>query len=316
MDAWIRNIKVELTSTKLKKKFTFGQEFFQGRMDLNLDITVNKYMSSLKDQAIVKIDNLTQGEIVQIIMGEFYNVDIYCGYKESGLSKIFSGGVFYISNQLNSDRTSTAILICTSHLVARYGQSRLNLTLNSGINLYSAISFILRRAGAANSNVSTQLKKEFLDNVTTVNQTATSWLDELCSNNTNLIQNTDAIFDSTFSIFDAARSNNRVIKLTPENILLTGGYPRMTTGGNLTLTILPSFAFMCGDVINIDNSIIDISVSSRDEVMQNYGAYLSQKGNYMIYEMSYHICNRSSDYTLQLKCKNRDRIAAYIGESS
>ena len=314
MDAWVRNIKVELTSSKLKKSFSFGQEFLEGRMDLNLDITVNKYMSSLKDQAIVEISNLTQSEIVQIIMGEFFNIDIYCGYKTSGLNKIFSGGVFYISNRLNADRTNTTIIICTSNLVAKYGQSRLNLTLNSGINLYSAVNFILRRAGAPNSNVSTQLKKKFLDEVTTVNQTATSWLDTLCSNNTNLIQNSDSIFDSTFSIFDAAKSNNRVIKLTPENILLTGGYPRMTQGGNLQLTLLPSFSFMCGDVINIDNSIIDISVSSRDEVLQNYGAYLSQTGNYMIYEMQYHICNRSSDYTLMLKCKNRDRIAAYIGE--
>lgn len=311
MDAWIRDVYITLTSTKLKKQFTFGKAK-TNETDLRINAKISKYMSSLKDEAIIEIDNLTQNEIVQIIMGEFYYVDVYCGYKTSLANKIFSGGLFYISNKLNSDRTNTTILICTSNLVARYGQSRLNLTLNSGINMYSAINFICRRAGMPNSNVSTQFKKQFLDEVMNVNSTATSWLDLLCNNNQSYIQNADSILDQTFSIFDANKSNSRIIKLTPENILLTNGYPRLTNDG-LTLTLLPTFNFMCGDTIEIDNSIIDISISNRDEVSKNYAAYFSQKGQYMIYEIHYTLCNRDSNYTLQLKCKNRDRISAYIG---
>lgn len=312
MEAWMRALTVTLTSTKLKKQFTFGANYVNNRPDLNIDVTVNKYMSSLKDHAIVRIDNLTYNEITQIVMGEFFDIDIWTGYRNASINKIFSGGVFYISNQLNANKTHTAIIICTSKMVAKFGQSRLNLTLNSGINMYSAINFICRRAGMPNANISTQFKKQFLDEVMNVNDTATSWLDKLCSENTNFIQNADAITGQTFSIFDAAKSNSRVIKLTPGNILLTGGYPRLTTDG-LKLTLLPSFAFMCGDVIQIDNSIIDISVTSKSEVSKNYAAYFSQKGQYMIYEMNYHLCNRDSDFTLTLLCKNRDRISAYVG---
>lgn len=312
MEAWMRALTITLTSTKLRKQFTFGANYAKNKPDLNIDVSVNKYMSSLKDQAIIRIDNLTYNEMTQIIMGEFFDVDIWTGYRNAAVNKIFSGGVFYISNQLNSDRTHTAIIICTSKMVAKFGQSRLNLTLNSGINIYSAINFICRRAGMPNSNISTQFKKQFLDEVMNVNDTATSWLDKLCNNNKTYIQNADAITGQTFSIFDAAKSNSRVIKLRPENILLSGGYPRLTSEG-LKLTLLPTFNFMCGDTIQIDNSIIDVSVGSKDEVSKNYPAYFSQKGQYMIYEMQYHLCNRSSAFTLQLKCKNRDRISAYVG---
>lgn len=312
MEAWMRALTITLTSIKLKKQFTFGANYAKNKPDLNIDVSLNKYMSSLKDQAVIRIDNLTYNEMTQIIMGEFFDVDIWCGYRNAAVNKIFSGGVFYISNQLNPNKTHTAIIICTSKMVAKFGQSRLNLTLNSGINIYSAINFICGRAGMPNANISTQFKKQFLDEVMNVNDTSTSWLDKLCNSNKTYIQNADAITGQTFSIFDAAKSNSRVIKLTPENILLTGGYPRLTSEG-LKLTLLPTFNFMCGDTIQIDNSIIDVSVGSKDEVSKNYPAYFSQKGQYMIYEMNYHLCNRNSAFTLQLKCKNRDRISAYVG---
>lgn len=312
MEAWMRVLTVNLTSSKLKKQMTFGANHTKGQMDLSIDVRISKYMSSLKDEAIVKISNLTQSEVTQIITGEFYDVDIFCGYRNANIAKIFSGGIFYITNQLNADRTNTVIMICTSRLVAKYGQNRINLTLNSGINLYSAIKFICRRAGIQDSNVSTQLKKDFINEVMSVNDSASSWLDLLANQNTQLITNSDSIFNQTFSIFDAAKSNNRCIKLNPDVIIVTGGFPRLTNNG-LNITILPTFAFMCGDTIQIDNSIIDVSVSEKRDVSKNYGAYFSKYGQYMIFEMVYHLQNRGSEFTLQLNCKSRDRISAYVG---
>ena len=310
MKAWIRDLYIELTSSKIKKKMSFGRQTNSNLTDFSIRVNCHKYMSSLKDEAIVEIDNLTYSEIVQIIQGEFYNIDIYCGYKSSGANKIFSGGVFYISNRLNSDRTQTTILICTSKMVARYGQQRLNLTLNSGINMYSAINFVCRRAGMPNAHISTQFKKQFLDEITNVDTTVSQWLDKLCNDNDTYIQNADSILDQTFSIFDAAKSNNRIIKLTADNILLTSGYPRLTRTG-LTLTLLPTFNFMCGDTIQLPNEIIDISVDNRNDVAYNPGAQLNDKGQYMIYEMEYQLENRGQQFSLRLKCKNRARITSY-----
>lgn len=311
--AWKRVLTVILTSRKLKKSFTFGANYLQGKDDLSIKATVKKYMSSLKDTAIIEIDNLTYSETTQIVMGEFYDVQIWCGYQKGNINKIFDGGVLYISNRLNSDKTNTIVILCASNIVAKYGQSRINLTLNSGINLYSAIEFICRRAGVPNSNVSTQFKKVFLEEVMNVNDTAGSWLDKLCNVNETYITNSDSIMQNTFSIFDSALSNSRVIKLKNSDILLTGGYPRLTSDG-LSLSMLPTFNFMCGDIIKIDNSILDISITSREEISKNYAAYFSQKGEYMITEMTYVLKNRAQTFNLELSCKNRDRITAYIGE--
>lgn len=312
MEAWMRVLTINLRSNKLKKQFTFGANHTLGQEDLNIDVTISKSMNTLKDEAIVKIDNLTQSEITQLIMGEFYDVSIFAGYRNGNVNKIFDGGVYYISNKLNADKSSTCIIICTSKLVAKYGQSRINLTLNSGINLYSAIKFICRRGGVPDSNVSTQLKKDFIDKVITVNADTANWLDKLVSQNNQLIVNSDSILGNSFSIFDAAKSNNRVIRLNPENIILTGGYPRLTNEG-LNLTILPTFNFMCGDTIQIDNAIVDVSVSNKSQVSKNYGAFFSQYGQYMVFEIKYHLQNRGSDFTLEMLCKSRDRISNYIG---
>ena len=310
MKAWMRAIKIVFRSSKLKKQFVYGTSD-NDNDELNISCSVYKYMSALKDTATIKIKNLTYNEITQLIIGEFYDVEIWCGYRKGNVNKIFTGGVLYISNKLEGN-TNTAIILCASNLVAKYGQKRLNLTLNSGINLYSAINFICKRAGITNSNVSTQFKKQFLDNIMTVNDTTGSWLDKLCSNNSSYIMNSDGITNATLSIFDSAKSNSRVIKLKNSDIQLTNGYPRLTSEG-LSLTLLPTFNFMCGDTIEIDNSIIDISVSNQSEISKNYGGYFSQKGQYMIYEMVYVLQNRGAVFTLEMKCKNRDRISAYVG---
>lgn len=312
MKAWKRVLFVTLKSRKLKKSFTFGSNDLYGKDDLSISCSIYKYMSALKDNATIKIDNLTPYQIIQLIKGEFYEIEIWAGYQKGNINKVFSGEVLYISNQQNSNRTNTVVILAASKLVARYGQNRLNLTLNSGINLYSAINFICRRAGMSNSNISTQFKKEFLKEVITLNGTADSWLDKLCSNNSSYIINSDSITEQTFSMFDSAKSNGRVIKIDSSNILLNE-IPRLTNDG-LEFKILPTFNFICGDTIQIDNSVIDISITNRSQISKNYGAYLSSKGQYMIYEMQYVLQNRGEVFNLQLNCKNRDRISAYVGK--
>ena len=310
--AWMRVLNVIFTSRKLKKSFSFGSNYLNRKDDLGISCKISKYMSALKDTATITISNLTYNEITQLVMGEFYDVEIWAGYQKGNVNKVFSGGVLYISNQLNSDKTHKAIILCASQLVARFGQSRLNLSLNSGINMYSAIEFICRRAGIRDSNVSTQFKKQFLKEVLTVNDSPASWIDRICQSNKSYITNSDSILEHTFSIFDANLSNGRIIKLKNSDILLTGGYPRLTSQG-LNLSLLPTFNFICGDTIEIDNSIIDISITTNNEVTENKAAYFNQLGLYMIMEMEYNLNNRSQTFDLKLKCKNRDFVSNYVG---
>ena len=317
MEAWMRIITIRLTSDKFKKEIVFTNDpKINKNESLKMQCSIYKYMSTLKDSATIKLTNLTPAEVIQLIDGEYYNIEIWAGYRSSSVNKIFDGGVLWMSNQLNStDRTTTLVILAASQLIAKYGQKRLNLTLNSGINLYSAIKFICKASGIPNSNVSTQLKKKFIDQLFTVNNNAASVIDKICQNNDSIISNSDSILEQNFSIFDAALSNHRVIKIDNRQIVLMGGYPRLTNEG-LTLTLFPTFNFVCGDTIQIDNSILDISVTNRNEISKNYAAYFNEKGTYMITEMHYELNNRSNNFILNLTCKNRDAISKLAGVKS
>lgn len=309
MIAWMRRLEVTLTSTKMKKKMTFGANASD---DLYIEVVGHKYMSTLKDECVVKIKNLTMSEVVQIIQGEFYDVDIKAGYKSSSIMSIFNGSVLYISNSIDDRKSNTIIILCASKMIAKYGQTRLNLTLNSGLNLFSAINFICKRAGIPNTNVSTEFKKKFLQDVELVNSSAADWINNLCSNNSSYISNSDDITQGIVSIFDSDKSNRRVITLRNDNMILQQ-YPQMTNDG-MTLVVMPTFNFMCGDVVIIDNSLIQIPVENKDEISKNYGYYLDKDGAYMIYQMSYTLQNRGPSFNLSMLCKSRSLISKLAGK--
>ena len=315
--AWMRVLRVTLTTKSPgqngKNKQLVIEEDANG-VGLAMSISGNKYMSTLKDNCTVKISNLTYVEIVRIITGQFYNVKIECGYKSSSVQTIFEGGVMYISNLRESVDTNTVTILCASHLVATYGQRRINLSFNSGINLYSAINFVCKVGGVPNPNISTQFKKQFLQEISNAhNQTAAEWIAGQTNKNGSYISSSDCIGNSFMTMFDASKSNARVIKLNSDTLLLTNGFPRMTADG-LVFSVMPTFAFQCGDTIVMDNSLIQISVTSQNEATKNLGGLLDENGQYMIYEIHYELENRGQNFYLEISAKTRSKISAYLGK--
>lgn len=310
--AWMRILEVHLTSKTLKRTRTYGSNENE---NFNISISGYKYMSTLKDECVIKIDNLSYADVITIMQGEYYDVEVKAGYKSTGAMTIFKGGVLYISNALNPDRTNTVIILCGSELVAKYGQSRLNLSLQSGINMYSAINFVCKRAGIQNSNISSQFKKKFLHDVVNCNDTAANWINKLTESNESYITNSDGTLGSAVSIFDAANSTKRILVLKNDYINLSSGYPQLNSSG-LSLSILPTFSFTCGDIIEIDNSLISLPVESKEEIVQNYGYYLDKEGQYMIFQISYQLENRGSAFSMNLLCKSRSLISNFMGVSS
>lgn len=310
MKAWIRHLQINLTSSTLKKTMEFGINYLSDKDDLSIDVQMYKYLSTLKDTATIQITNLTLAEVIQIIDGKYYDVEIKCGYKSGNITTVYSGSVLYISNETNNRNSNTIIILCASKLVAKYGQTRLNLNLNSSTNIFAAINYVCRRAGIQNTNVSTQFKKQFLNSVGVENTNVATWLDNMCSNNSSFIVNSDASNTSILSIFDAAKSNNRVIILRDDNIILQN-YPRLTTEG-VTIDVMPTFNFMPGDVIKIDNSIIQIPVRNKSEISKNYGYFLDKDGYYMVFEVRGNFQNRGSNFNLQLLCKSRSLLSSYL----
>lgn len=315
--AWMRVLRISLTTKSpgqngKNKQLVFEEN--ESGVGLAISVDGNKFMSTLKDNCTVKISNLTYVEIVQIITGQFYNIKIECGYKSSGVQTIFEGGVMYISNLRESVDTNTVTILCASHLVASYGQRRINLSFNSGINMYSAINFVCKVGGVPNPNISTQFKKQFLEGIENAhNQTAAEWVNDQTTKRGSCISSSDCIGNSFMTLFDANKSNARVIKLNEDTLLLTNGFPRMTADG-LVFSVMPTFAFQCGDTIVMDNSLIQINVTSQSEATKNLGGLLDENGQYMIYEMHYQLENRGQNFFLEIYAKTRSRISAYLAK--
>lgn len=317
--AWMRVLRITLTTKSPGQGGKNRQMVIEDNGDgigLAISVTGNKYMSTLKDCCTVKIANLTYAEIIQIISGQFYNIKIECGYKSSGVYTIFDGGVMYVSNLRESVDTNIVTILCASHLVSTWGQKRLNLSFNSGINLYSAINFVCKTGAVQNPNISTQFKKQFFNAIeNTNNKTAAEWINEQTIKKGSYITSSDCVGNSFLTMFDAAKSNARVIKLDNETLILTGGFPKLTTEG-LIFSAMPTFAFQCGDVIEMDNSLIQLNINSQQTATKNLGGLLDENGQYMIYEIYYALENRGNNFYLEISAKTRSKISAYLAKES
>src|SRR5690606_4765979 len=136
------------------------------------------------------------------------------------------GKVLYISQERESRETTIAHVICVSKLVGLY-KSKLNLTLNSGINMYAALDFVLKRGGVRDSNISEEFKRKFITDITSFKGTPSSILDMFSTNSSSYAVQVDASEGSIVSIWDMKRTDTRVIEITPESGLLINGYPTL-----------------------------------------------------------------------------------------
>lgn len=311
LKAWLRDLQVILSSSLTKKQLIFGQEWKKGKDDLAISVEGVKYLSSMKDSFTIKISNLTYKEVIQLIKGQYYGIEIKAGYRSKGAETIFKGSVIYISYNKESVTTNTVIILAGSNLVAKYGQSRMNLGLNSGINMYSALNFICKRAGISNANIDNEFKNRIIRDVASVQGTINSWLDSFCSSN-NFIVSADSTYKNDVSIINPYRTNNRVINLDSNKVVLVSGYPKLNVDG-LSMTLLPTFNFMPADVIVIDNSLIDTSASTASSKEFNKAMYLDEDGKYLITQISYSLENRDSQYSISIIAKARSLFSKFAG---
>lgn len=313
MKAWLRKIEIFLTSTLYKKQMKLSTE----RDELEVEVSGYKYLSSLKDTFVIKVYNLTYKEMVTINSGKFEGIEIKCGYETTGSKTFFKGQLLYMSNSFGDRTTNIVYMICCSKLLGLYN-SRLNLSLNSGINMYAALKFICERAGIKNSNVSEEFKTKTINEVTKANGTCASILDVLTSSSAGYYAQSDASYSSTVNLGDLRKRAARVIRITENNLILTNGYPKLTSDG-LNLTVLPTFNFMPGDVIEIPNYLLDMSLTSKQEVISNpnIGLFVDNSegvyGQYVIVQLSYHLTNRNSSFTIQIDAKSRSLFQNITG---
>ena len=89
LKAWIRLLSVKFSNGK--HSITYGNKFLEGKNDVSIHVTGSKFMSSLKDSCKIVIDNLPYSEIINLIDGKYFDVEVSAGYKSLGERVIFSG---------------------------------------------------------------------------------------------------------------------------------------------------------------------------------------------------------------------------------
>lgn len=309
LKAWMRDLQVILSSSSLKNSVSFGKEWQKGKEDIAIDIDGTKYMSSMKDSFTVRLSNLSYAEVVRLIMGQYYDIEIKAGYRSRGAETIFKGAVIYMSYEKQSATDNTLIILAGSKLVAKYGQSRMNLSLKSGINMQAALKFICKRAGIQNSNVDKSLKERVIRTAFSSQSTINETIDVFASSNSFII-NSDSSYGNDITVINPYKSNSRVIELNSDKIVLVNGYPKLNSDG-LSMTLLPTFNFMPIDTIVIDNSIIDISTESTSNL--NNSMFLDADGKYMITQLSYKLQNREESFYVNLIAKSRSLFSKASG---
>lgn len=323
MFAWLRQIELTFTSTKHYRKMIIA-DYADGKNTLNISITGSKCLSVFKDEFTIEISNLTPLQILQLIDGQFYDIEIKIGYKSlGGLQTIFKGGITYISNNLGDGKTNTIIILCNSKFISTYGRTRLNYCLNSGINMYTAIQFLLRKSGITEMGIDPSFKDKILTETVNANSTTANWLDNFLTSN-QYVANVDYSTNNVINIWDIFGKNVKSVRFTKDKILLNGGYPQLTSQG-LELNVLPTFNVSPGNIIEIDNSLINITVSSLDELANSLGIYLDTStnvkdvvvgntyGQYVIYEMQYNLQNRGSDFSIKIIAKAKSLVKKITG---
>lgn len=306
---WIRILLVKFTSRKTQKVITFGEtEDENGNSvdPLTIRITGHKYMSALSDSFTIEIENLTWAEIIELVRKEYLDVEIIAGYKNTGVRTIFKGGVLYFSNDLGDRKTTKLIAICGSEIASRFSSSYINLSLKSGINMYSAIKFICDRGGVPNSNISKSLKNRQLQSIFAQNSGVATWSDYFAKSQKSLIVNTDGSSGSQINVFDIALDGPRyTFPISADNMTLIGDYPKLTSAG-VSFDTLPTIGIRPGDAVRLDNSLINLARSSIDSGDYALGYYLDEDMTYLVFELNYNLCNRDGEFSIGVQAMSRN----------
>lgn len=297
MKAWMRDVMVILYSPNDKTKgYTFGTDF-------DISISGLLKMGAKGDSFTIRIKNLAYSMIVDLITNQYFNVEIRAGYKTNGMRTIFRGGVLYIWNEIDTDKTSTCTILCGSYLAARFSQSRINLSFTNGINVYNAVKYMLNQIGAKHSAIDSSLREQVFTDIVNINSTASSWLDQILNANSSFVSSTDSANGSIFDLYDVHRTHGKLFKLKSTDIILTRGRPTITTNGT-DLQLLPTFQISPGDVVEVENWIFNVGgVGDLDTATEGFG--FDPYGQYIVYQISYDLQTRGGSYEMSLNCKSR-----------
>lgn len=305
---WKRKLIITFTSTTNNSSISYGKN---EKDNLSISVKGTKYLSPFKDSFTVEISNIPLLDIIKLRNGRYFLIKVEAGYESIGAQTIFDGAVLFISNRRDDHNTNTCVVLCANKAVAWYGQNKMCISLSSGINMYTAYSYIAKMCGLKKVSLDESLKKVFLSDNETGAGSVSNWIYNLSSNSSSTLINTDYSSKNELSVWGSGRDLRGKIKLDSSNVIAQGGFPRLTENG-IQLKILPTFNLLTGDTVILDNSIVDIYAESKEDVYKNFDYYLSQSGDpsdsngeYIVYQIDYDLNNRNSTFELEINLRSR-----------
>lgn len=277
----------------------------------NYAIYVNgtKNLALTADSGVIRINNLSYNIIALITALKLYRLTVNVGYRSNdSLITVARGEVSYIQQKIRSRRDTETYISFASELVAGWSQNRINFSMRSGTNIYDMFYRLFIGQGAPVNTVEfdKRLRNMVASNILTASGNTTNAIDMALASktSTNLLAIADGSADATGKIISITDiSEKRVIPINKNFINIANGNPTVTQDG-LDIELFPVFNLVPGDIIQIDNRIIDTSqgMTTTEGVLNNYNTnYMNPDGLYILKQINYTFENRGT--TFLFRCK-------------
>lgn len=313
--AWKRVLYIRLTSNYNNKKVIEIGNTQEDSKKPRIVVVGHKYPSVYKDEFVIDIYNLSYKELIDIIRYKFYNVEIFAGYENLNVNKIFDGGIVYITNEKKEHNTTIAHLICASKLISRANVARNNFSIRSGMNMYSALQYINEMLEIKNANIDESFKERFIQESMVANKNIGSILDTFANSDNNIFVSTDSTNGEFYSIWSLDTSKQVATKIDTNKGMIIDGYPMATSEG-IKFKSLPVTNYKPGMLISIDSEYIDVSVSSLAQAIETpLTVYMDRNGLYYIFQLDYSLDNYGTfNFYVGITAKSRDVLTNIIGQ--
>ena len=277
----------------------------------NYAITVDgtKNLALNADSGVIRINNLSYDTLALIMALKLYRITINVGYRSNDtLMTVARGEVSYIQQKIRSRRDTETYISFASELVAGWSQSRINFSMRSGTNMYDMFyrMFIQQGAAADSIEIDKRLRNVVASNILTASGKSTSIIGDMLNrqNISGVLATADSSRDATGKIISIANiAEKRVIPINKNFINIANGNPTVTQDG-LDIELFPVFNLVPGDIIQIDNRLIDTSsgTTSATGYQSTFNPnYINPDGYYVLKQINYTFENRGQ--TFLFRCK-------------
>lgn len=277
----------------------------------NYAITVSgtKNLALNADSGVIQICNLSYNTLALIMALKLYRITINVGYQNNDtLMTVARGEVSYIQQKVRSRRDTETYISFASELVAGWSQNRINFSMRSGTNMYDMFyrMFIQQGAPIDSIEIDKRLRNVVASNILTASGKSSSIIDGMLNrqNISGVIATADSSSNATGKIISITNiAEKRVIPISKNFINIANGNPTVTQDG-LDIELFPVFNLMPGDIIKIDNRLIDTSsgMTSATGYQTTFNTnYMNPDGFYVLKQINYTFENRGT--TFLFRCK-------------